>query len=71
MTTQDYFLSVRLKPAEHQKLKRLCQDSGLPASTVIRQLLVGAEVRPRRTKELKEEIELPECQRKSWQKNRM
>ena len=54
MTTQDYFLSVRLKPAEHQKLKQLCQDSGLPASTVIRQLLVGAEVRPRRTKELKE-----------------
>ena len=51
MTTQDYFLSVRLKPAEHQKLKQLCQDSGLPASTVIRQLLVGAEVRPRRTKE--------------------
>ena len=48
MTTQDYFLSVRLKPAEHQKLKQLCQDSGLPASTVIRQLLVGAEVRPRR-----------------------
>lgn len=54
MTTQDYFLSVRLKPAEHQKLKQLCQDSGLPASTVIRQLLVGAEVRPRRSKELKE-----------------
>ena len=52
MTTQDYFLSVRLKPAEHQKLKQLCRDSGLPASTVIRQLLVGAQVRPRRTKEL-------------------
>ena len=55
MTTKDYFLSVRLKPAEHQKLKQLCRDSGLPASTVIRQLLAGAEVRPLRTKELKEQ----------------
>lgn len=54
MTTQDYFLSVRLKPAEHQKLKQLCQNSRLPASTVIRQLITGAEVRPRRSKELKE-----------------
>ena len=54
MTTKDYFLSVRLKPTEHQKLKQLCEDSGLPASTVIRQLIAGAEVRPRRTKELKE-----------------
>lgn len=54
MTTKDYFLSVRLKPTEHQKLKQLCQNSGLPASTVIRQLITGAEVRPRRSKELKE-----------------
>ena len=54
MTTQDYFLSVRLKPTEHQKLKQLCQNFGLPASTVIRQLITGAEVRPRRSKELKE-----------------
>ena len=54
MTPKDYFLSVRLKPTEHQKLKQLCWDSGLPASTVIRQLITGAEVRPRRSKERKE-----------------
>ena len=36
MTTQDYFLSMRLKPTEYQKLKQLCEDSRLPASTVIR-----------------------------------
>lgn len=54
MTTKDYFLSVRLKPTEHLKLKQLCRDSGLPVSTVIRKLIAGAEVRPRRTKELKE-----------------
>ncbi len=54
MTAKDYFLSVRLKPTEYQKLKQLCEDSRLPASTVIRKLIAGAEVRPRRTKELKE-----------------
>ena len=54
MSNQDYFLSVRLKPDDQQKLEALCKTSGLPASTVVRKLISGAEIKPRRPMELKE-----------------
>ncbi len=54
MTNQDCFLSVRLKPDDHQKLKHICETSGLPASTVIRKLIAGTEINPRRPESLKE-----------------
>ena len=46
MANQDYFLSVRLKA--------LCETSGLPVSTVVRKLISGTEIKPRRPMELKE-----------------
>ena len=54
MTDKDYFLSVRLKPDDQQKLKHICETSGLPASTVIRKLIAGTEIKPRRPEGLKE-----------------
>ena len=53
-TNQDYFLSVRLKPAEHQQLKHLCETSGLPASTVIRKLISRTEIKPKHPEGYKE-----------------
>ena len=51
MANQDYFLSVRLKPDDQRKLEALCEISGLP---VVRKLISGAEIKPRRPMELKE-----------------
>ena len=54
MANQDYFLSVRLKPDDQRKLEALCETSGLPASTVVRELISGTEIKSRRPMELKE-----------------
>lgn len=54
MKTQDHFLSVRLRTAEQEKLKQLCEQSGQSASFIIRDLIMGTEIKPRRPAELKE-----------------
>ena len=51
---KDTFLSVRLKPEDKRKLDQLAEDSGLSASVIIRRLIHGTEIKPRRTEGLKE-----------------
>lgn len=53
-TNNDVFLSVRLKPEDARKLNQLTEDSGLRASTLIRKLIHGTEIKPRRPEGLKE-----------------
>ena len=52
--TKDTFLSVRLKPEDNRKLRTLTEESGLSASRVIRKLIHGVEIKPRRPEGLKE-----------------
>lgn len=47
-------ISLRLNRAEYAHLKRLSVDSGLKMEPVIRQLIMGAEIKPRRPDELPE-----------------
>lgn len=50
----DTFLSVRLKPEDKRKLRQLTEQSGLRPSTIIRKLIHGTEIKPRRPEGLKE-----------------
>ena len=45
-------ISVRLTDAERRKLSQICAVSGLPVSTVLRQLISGVTIRQRPPKEL-------------------
>lgn len=47
-------ISLRLNRAEYAHLKRLSVDSGLKMEPVIRQLIMGAEIKPRPPDELPE-----------------
>ena len=51
---KDTFLSVRLKPEDKRKLNQLMEESGLRPSTIIRKLIHGTEIKPRRPEGLKE-----------------
>lgn len=51
---KDTFLSVRLKPEDQRKLRQLTEQSGLRSSTIIRKLIHGTEIKPRRPEGLKE-----------------
>ena len=51
---KDTFLSVRLKPEDKRKLRQLTEQSGLRPSTIIRKLIHGTEIKPRRPEGLKE-----------------
>ena len=45
-------VSVRLTEVERERLRQLCTISGLPVSTVLRQLISGVTIRQRPPKEL-------------------
>lgn len=47
-------ISLRLDSAEYAHLKQLSADTGLKMETVLRRLIVGAELRPRPPDELPE-----------------
>ena len=51
---KDTFLSVRLKPEDQRKLRQLTEESGLRPSAIIRKLIHGTEIKPRRPAGLKE-----------------
>ena len=51
---KDVFLSVRLNPEDQRKLRQLTEQSGLRTSTIIRKLIHGTEIKPRRPEGLKE-----------------
>ena len=51
---KDTFLSVRLKPEDQRKLRQLTEQSGLKPSPLIRKLIHGTEIKPRRPEGLKE-----------------
>ena len=51
---KDLFLSVRLKPEDKRKLDQLTEESGLSVSVIIRRLIHGTEIKPRRPEGLKE-----------------
>ena len=53
-TNKNHMISVRLTAAEREKLRRLCEVSGLPVSAVLRQLISGATIRQRPPGELHE-----------------
>ena len=53
-TNKDIFLAVRLKPEDKRKLDQLTEESGLSASAIIRRLIHGTEIKPRRPEGLKE-----------------
>jgi hypothetical protein len=45
---------VRLDPEEQEKLRRICEASGLSASRVVRKWIAGTEIQPRHPEGLKE-----------------
>lgn len=47
-------ISLRLNSAEYAHLKQLSADSGLKMEAVLRQLIVGAEIKPRPPDDLPE-----------------
>lgn len=47
-------ISLRLNSAEYAHLKQLSADSGLKMEPVLRQLIVGAEIKPRPPDDLPE-----------------
>lgn len=47
-------ISLRLNSAEYAHLKQLSTDSGLKMEPVLRQLIVGAEIKPRPPDDLPE-----------------
>ena len=51
-TNKEHMVSVRLNAAERETLRQLCAVSGLPVSTVLRQLISGVTIRQRPPKEL-------------------
>ena len=52
MPEKTHMVSVRLTDAERRKLSQICAVSGLPVSTVLRQLISGVTIRQRPPKEL-------------------
>lgn len=52
MPGRTHMISVRLTDAERRKLSQICAVSGLPVSTVLRQLISGVTIRQRPPKEL-------------------
>ena len=51
-------ISLRLNSAEYAHLKQLSADSGLKMEPVLRQLIVGAEIKPRPPDDLPELLRL-------------
>lgn len=51
-TNKEHMVSVRLTEVERERLRQLCTISGLPVSTVLRQLISGVTIRQRPPKEL-------------------
>ncbi len=52
MAKKKAFLSVRMAPEERERLLRLCRESGLSVSALIRSRIDGVEIRPREPEEL-------------------
>ena len=45
--TRPIRISIRLSAQEHERLMRMCADSGLPVSVLVRDLLMGVAIKPR------------------------
>ncbi|MEG0357306.1 MAG: plasmid mobilization relaxosome protein MobC [Christensenellaceae bacterium] len=54
MKQKTAFLSIRMSLQEKEHLDKLCEESGLNSSTLIRNLIEGTQIRPRRAKEIGE-----------------
>lgn len=52
MPGKTHMISVRLTDAERRKLSQICAVSGLPVSTVIREMIGGVTIRQRPPQEL-------------------
>lgn len=52
MDQKTTFMSIRMTMREKEHLQNLCEESGLTVSMVMRSLINGAQIRPRRSKEI-------------------